>query len=59
MKTEHSFLSDVPYNALEQKLQDFRQFQSQFFNKQRKKGLGKLNLSQNEITNRLDYQKWI
>jgi len=41
MKQEYDWLSEVPYNALEQKLQDWLQTKGQFFNKKRKKKLGK------------------
>lgn len=41
LKTEFDFLSEVPYNALEQKLQDWRSTKSQYFNKKRKTKLGK------------------
>lgn len=41
LKLSHPFLADVPYNALEQKLQDFKQFKSQYFSKTRKKKLGR------------------
>ena len=41
LKIEHPFLKEVPYNALEQKLQDFNQLKSQFFNKKRKKQIGR------------------
>ena len=36
LKEQFSFLSEVPYNALEQKLQDFKEFKNQFFKKNRK-----------------------
>lgn len=41
MKEAHEWLSDVPYNALEQKLQDWIQTKNQYFSKTRKKKLGK------------------
>lgn len=41
LKTEFGFLSEVPYNALEQKIQDWRSTKSQYFNKKRKTKLGK------------------
>lgn len=42
MKEEFPFLSEVPYNALEQKLMDFQETKKQFFNKKRKKKLGRM-----------------
>ena len=41
LKSEYPFLSDVPYNALEQKLMDWNQTVKQFFNKKRKVKLGR------------------
>lgn len=41
LKTIYPYLSEVPYNALEQKIRDFNEFKSQFFNKKRKKELGR------------------
>ena len=41
MKKEYDWLSEVPYNALEQKLQDWVQTKKQYFSKTRKKKLGK------------------
>lgn len=41
MKVIYPWLSEVPYNALEQKLQDWRATKSQYFNKKRKKKLGR------------------
>lgn len=41
MKADHDWLSEVPYNALEQKLQDWVQTKRQYFSKTRKKKLGK------------------
>jgi putative transposase len=41
LKTEFNFLAEVPYNALEQKLQDWRSTKSQYFNKKRKIKLGR------------------
>ena len=41
LKTEFNFLAEVPYNALEQKLQDWRSTKSQYFNKKRKTKLGR------------------
>jgi putative transposase len=41
MKAEFPWLAEVPYNALEQKLMDWNSFKSQFFNKKRKKALGR------------------
>mgnify|MGYP003504193381 CR=1 FL=1 len=36
LKVLHPFLEEVPYNALEQVLQDWNQTKKQFFNKDRK-----------------------
>lgn len=41
LKLEYPFLSEVPYNALEQKLQDFNQLKAQYFSKTRKKKIGR------------------
>ena len=41
LKAEFPFLSDVPYNALEQKLMDWNQTLRQFFDKKRKVRLGR------------------
>jgi len=41
LKVIYPWLAEVPYNALEQKLNDWRSFKSQFFNKKRKKKLGR------------------
>lgn len=41
LKKNLEWLKEVPYNALEQKLQDFEETKRQFFNKTRKKKLGK------------------
>lgn len=41
LKTEYPWLEEVPYNALEQKLQDWRGTKTQFFDKKRKKKLGR------------------
>ncbi len=41
LKTEFDFLSEVPYNALDQKLQDWRSTKAQYFNKKRKAKLGR------------------
>ena len=41
MKAEFQFLSEVPYNALDQKYQDWRKTKQQYFSKTRKKKLGK------------------
>ena len=40
LKVDFPYLSDVPYNALEQKMCDFNQFKKQYFNKNRKTKLG-------------------
>ena len=41
LKTLHPFLEEVPYNALEQILQDWNQTKKQFFNKKRKTKIGR------------------
>ena len=41
LKDLHPFLEEVPYNALEQILQDWNQTKKQFFNKKRKVKLGR------------------
>ena len=41
LKALHPFLEEVPYNALEQVLQDWNQTKKQFFNKDRKIKLGR------------------
>ena len=41
MKVEFPWLEEVPYNALEQKLQDWGGTKTQFFSKKRKKKLGR------------------
>ena len=57
LKTEHEFLADVPYNALNAKLQDWRATKNQFFNKKRKTKLGKPKFKNknNKQSFRLDY----
>ena len=41
MKKQFPWLAEVPYNALDQKLMDWRETKNQFFNKKRKKKLGR------------------
>lgn len=41
LKESYSFLSEVPYNALEQKLLDWNETKKQFFNKKRKTKIGR------------------
>lgn len=41
LKTLHPFLEEVPYNALEQILQDWNQTKKQYFNKKRKTKIGR------------------
>ena len=41
LKSKYKFLEEVPYNALEQVLQDWNQTKKQFFNKSRKTKLGR------------------
>lgn len=57
MKNEFPFLSEVPYNALEQKLMDFQETKRQFFNKGRKKKLGRMKFKsrRNRQSFRLSY----
>ncbi len=57
MKNEFPFLSEVPYNALEQKLMDFQETRRQFFNKGRKKKLGRMKFKsrRNRQSFRLSY----
>lgn len=42
LRESYPFLLDVPYNALEQKSNDFKETKIQFFNKKRKKPLGRM-----------------
>jgi len=57
MKQEFNFLGEIPYNALDQKLQDWRATKSQFFNKKRKTKLGrpKFKSKHNKQSFRLSY----
>lgn len=41
LKSIHPFLEEVPYNALEQTIQDWNQTKKQFFNKNRKTKIGR------------------
>lgn len=49
LKSLYSFIGDVSYVAIEQKLQDFNQYKNQFFNKNRKISIGRCSFKKKGI----------
>ena len=60
LKEEYEWLSEVSAAALQQKMQDFREFQKQLFSKNRKKSIGRPNFKKksNRQSYRLPNQKF-